>query len=358
MAVTPQDSQIAAQTETAFGVVGGAGWRFYEFLNETLDFNKNVKQSPGLRSGVRVARSARRYVPTAEGAGDLVVELQDKALGQFLQAAFGQASSTGLTGGGFQQMFTLGSGASGSVPFRPSMTVQKGIANPTSGNVEVVTYLGSTVDQFMFTFPQADIATLKMTLNSRDVNTSAASAGAPSYVATPSLFHFGQANFQVCLASSLTVPVSTTPTAVTGLAAFTGPGPIANVNVRSAEVSVDNKAAQDRYNMDGTGRKKQPVAGIWDLKGKFTAEYSTTAFRDAYLADSPLALVITYVSTTVVGSTFTTLQVVIPEVKLDSSVPQVNGYDLITTDFNFTILDNLSAQAPIYVVMFTSDTSL
>ena len=360
---TPQDAQLCAQTETTFGVRTGGAWagvKSYEFLTESLDFTKNIKQSAGLRSGVRVARSARRYIPTAEGTGDITLELQDRQLGQLLQAAFGLATSVGITGASpaYQQMFTIGNPATNGPVLRPSLTIQKGIPNVISQAVEPVTFLGATIDSFMLSFPNADIATMKMTVNARDVDTTTPVVSPVSYVITPTLFHFGQANGQVCLLSNLTVPTSTTPTATTGLAAVASP--VANVNIRSAEVQIDNKADQGRYNLGGSGRKSQPVAGMWDIKGKFTAEYTTTFFRDAYLNETPFSLVLTYTSPTLItGSTYTTMQLTLPEIKLDSAVPQVNGTGLITTDFNFSVLDSLSVTTqPIYFVLYTTDTGL
>ena len=360
---TPQDAQISAQNETVFGVLNSGLWatvKSYAFISESLDFTKNVKQDAGLRSGYRVARSPRRYVPTAEGTGDISLELQDKVLGQFLQAAFGLASSTGITGvsGGFQQMFTIGNTSTNGPALRPSMSIQKVIPNVIAQTLDQVTLLGATIDNFSFAFPNADFATAKFTINAKDVNTSAIYAGAPIYTVSPTLFHFGQANVQICTLSNLIVPTATTPTPVTGLAQVASP--IGNVNIRSAEIQVDCKADQARYNLGGGGRKSQPVAGMWDIKGKFTAEYTTTYFRDAYLNETPFSLVLTYTTPTLLsGTTFTTMQLVLPEVKLDSAVPQVNGTDLVTTDFNFSVLDPLSGTIqPIYFVLYTSDPAL
>jgi len=364
---TPQDAQISAQIESTFGVLNSGLWatvKSYAFISESLDFTKNVKQDSGLRSGYRVARSARRYVPTAEGTGDITVELQDKILGQFLQAAFGLGSNNAIVGAspGQQQMFTIGNTATNGPAFRPSLSIQKAIPNVVAQTLDQVTFLGATIDSFTFAFPNADFATAKFTINAKDVNTSAIYAGAPIYAVTPTLFHFGQANVQICTLANLVVPTAATPTPTTGLAQVTSP--VGNVNIRSAELQIDCKADQGRYNLGGGGRKSQPVAGMWDIKGKFTAEYTTTFFRDAYLNDSPFSLVLTYTTPTLInGTTFTTLQVVLPEIKLDSAVPQVNGTDLITTDFNFSVLDPLSgagvtAVQPVYFVLYTLDAAL
>ena len=72
---TAQDCSIGLATESPFRTYA-APTRFLEFTDESLGWNKNVKQGQGLRTGARLARSGRRTVPTADGGGDLVSNLR------------------------------------------------------------------------------------------------------------------------------------------------------------------------------------------------------------------------------------------------------------------------------------------
>ncbi|WP_206689906.1 hypothetical protein, partial [Streptococcus pseudopneumoniae] len=65
---TPQDCSVGLGVESVYGTAV-ARTRWCEFLDESFNFVKNVKQGVGLRVGSRVARSGRRVVASAEGSG-------------------------------------------------------------------------------------------------------------------------------------------------------------------------------------------------------------------------------------------------------------------------------------------------
>jgi hypothetical protein len=54
-----QDCSVGFVAETTYKT-GVTVSRWVEYLDESLDWNKNIKQGKGLRVGSRVARSARR----------------------------------------------------------------------------------------------------------------------------------------------------------------------------------------------------------------------------------------------------------------------------------------------------------
>ena len=66
----------------------------------------------------------------------------------------------------------------------------------------------------------------------------------------------------------------------------------------------------------------------------------------------------TLTSTESLSAGTATLQVVLPAVKLDSGIPVSNNGDFVTVEHNFTVLDNLTAAQPLYVVLRTADTAL
>jgi hypothetical protein len=332
---TFQDAALIGKKETTYKT-GVTGDRSFEYLDESLGWDKNVKQGQGLRAGSRVARSPRRVVPTAAGNGDWSLECISKGMGYLWEWCLGTGSSTLVSGTTYQQVFTLSD-----TP--PSWTLQKQLPE-VGGTIDAYTFLGAMVSGWELNCPNSDIATLKMTLDIGDIAT-ATGAFTNSYpTAAANLFHFQNGSISN---GTLTAPTTT----ALGSAAT----PLASV--RSFNVSVNNNLAGDRYNFGGAGRKDKPTVGLREISGSVVVEYSSTTFRDAVLNDTAMCLVLNLTA----GALSTgneTLQVILPEVKFDNELAKTNGTDLITQTMNFAVLDNLTAAQPIWVVTRTSDTAL
>jgi hypothetical protein len=331
---TTQDASIGMVAESTYGT-GVTVTRWVEYTDETLDLNKNIKQGMGLRVGSRVARSARRVIPTSDTGGDFTVEATSKGLGLLWQFVMGTGVSTLVAGSTYQQLFTL-------ADVMPSYTIQKGLPE-AGGTVDAYTHTGCTCDSFEFDFINADIARLKTTIDGQAVTTATAYA-APSYAASPNLYHFANASI---MSGTLTAPTTT--------ALASGATPIADV--RGGNIVVSHNTTQDRYNAGASGKKQKPTTGLRTITGKLDVEYDSTTFRDAVINDTPMNLIVQYTG----GSLSTgveTLQIVVPEIKFDSELPKTNGTDLIIQSMSFQGLDNLTAAQPIWVVTRTSDSAL
>lgn len=333
---TFQDCSVGFTAESTYKTYI-APTKWVEFIDESFDFKKGVKQGEGLRVGGRVPRSGRRTVPYADGGGDLSVELNAKGLGVLYSSIFGTGTSTLVSGSTFQQLFTLGDAPQ-------SLTVQKGVPQ-VGGTVDPYSFLGSMVQTSEFNFPNADIANVKATFDFGDVTT-AQSYVAPTYTAG-NLFHFAQATIN--LGGTLTVPTATVAASVSSPSA---------VSVRDVSIKIDHKLAQDRINANSTGRKSKPTVGLREITGSITYEYDQTTLTTAFLADTDMPLLISYVGTGALSVGFETFQIACPCIRLDDQVPMANKGDLITVKSNFTVLDNLVAAQPIYGVSRTADTTL
>jgi len=332
------DASVGSIPESTYGTPLTPS-RFYEFVDESFDYEKTTKQGAGIRVGGKVARSARRVVTQTQAKGDLTVELTSKGLGTLLQACFGTGASTLVSGTTYQQNFTLGT-----TPSPPSMTIQKGLVR-ADGTVDPFTYNGGVVDSFEIDCPHGDIAKLKAAFVFRDMLTATGYA-APSYVTSPSLFHFAQGS--LTLGGTVTAPTTTT------LAS----GGTAAANVRDFQIKVDNKLTTDRFNYSGAGKMAAPTYGLRDIGGKMTVEYTDATLFNAYMADTPLALTLTFTTTESLSTGFSQMQIVLPEIKLNGEIPKANGTDLITLSVDFDVLDNLTATQPIWLVLRTADTAL
>lgn len=332
---TPQDASIGIFVESTYKTPG-TPTRWWEYYDESLDWDKNVKQGKGLRPLSRVDRSGRRTVPSAMGKGDFSLECISKGMGLFWQGCLGAGVSTNVSTGVFQQVFTLGD-----TP--PSWTLQKGIPE-LGGTVDPYTFEGVMVDTWELDFPNADICAVKATLDIGDLITSQAYT-APSYASAPNLFHFA--------GGSVSTGTLTPPTATALGSAVTNVG-----DIRGGSLVVGNNLGGNRLNMGGAGRKSKPyIGGNRSIQLKLDAEYDATTFRDAVLNETPLCVLLNWIAGSLTAG-FETLQVIIPELKADSELPKTNGQDLVIQSMSFTGLDNLTAAQPIWVVSRTSDTAL
>lgn len=336
--VAALDASIGFGTETTYKT-GVTPTRWLEYNDESITWRKNIKQGQGLRVGSRVARSARRVVPTADGGGDYSLDCVSKGMGLLLSYLLGTGTSTLVSAGTYQQVFTL-------ADTLPSFTLQKGIprmAADATFSIDPYTYLGCTADSFEFTFAAQDRLGLKATIDAADVTTATAYT-APSFAAAPNDYHFAGASIYT---GTLTAPTST--------ALASAPTLIAEA--RSGTLAVSHNAKQDRYNFGGGGRKSKPPVGLRDITGKLELEYSSTTFRDAVLNDTPMTLVVTYTAGAL-STGLETFQVAVPEIKLDGDLPNSNGTDPVMQSLTYRGLDNLSAAQPLWVVLRTSDAAL
>jgi hypothetical protein len=331
---TTQDCSIGVAQETTYKT-GVTVTRWLEYTDESLDWNKSIKQGKGLRVGGRVARSARRVVPTADGGGDVSFELTSKGLGPWLDSALGTSAVTLVSGTTYQHNFTLGDSPK-------SLTLQKGLVE-AGGTVDAYTFLGCMISQLELTFANDDIGMAKFSVDAGDLTTATAYA-TPSYPASPSLFHFG--NWSITT-GTLTAP---TTTALASMASTVA-------DFRDASVSINNNLRTDRFNGGANGRKAKPLVGLREISGSCTVEYDSTTFRDAVLNDTPMGLLFQYTGAAL-STGVETIQVVLPEVKFDTELAKTNGTDLITQSMKFQVLDNLTAAQPIWVVIRTSDAAL
>lgn len=330
-----QDCSLGLGVETVYGTPV-VQTRWVEYLDESLDFKKSVKQGLGLRVGGRVARSIKRVVPTADGGGDFSMECTAKGMGLLWAACMGSGTSTLVSASTYQQVFTLADSPS-------SLTLQKGLPQ-LGGTVDAYTFPGCTVSQFDLDFANGDIVKLKATIDAKDMLTATAYA-APSYAATPNnLFHFA--------GGSISTGTLTSPTTI-----ILGAGVTPVADVRGGTISVNHNIKGDRFNLGGAGRKAKPTTGLRAITGKIDVEYDSTTFRDAVLGDTPMNLVLTWTAGALTTG-LETLQVVIPEVKFDSEIAKTNGTDLIIQSMAFQGLDNLVASQPMWIVSRTADIAL
>jgi hypothetical protein len=158
-----------------------------------------------------------------------------------------------------------------------------------------------------------------------NVNYGAATAlQAASYTAGTNMFSFNQGKLVAGGSTSV----------VSGVWTNTGGTTVANV--RTISVKGKNALKQDRFQMGSTVRSEQLDNNYRDYTAAADVEYNGRAFYDAFAADLPLCLVLSF--TTASGAV---LQLFAPVgFQNDGSSPQVGGPDIIIQKLAFSILDD------------------
>lgn len=337
------DVSIGHKDESTYGTAATVD-RFDEPKPGSVKFtyDKGVVQGEGLRVGSSVARAARRVVTTKNYGVEYEIEALSKGQGMTWKRLMGTSASANVAGSTYQQLFKLGT----SSDVVPIFTTQ-GCAVRSGGTVDPYTFAGCVVESWELSAQRGEIVTIKPKINARSLTT-ATSYATPSYVTSPSLFHFAQGTLTAGTGYTVTVPTGTALGSMASGTAFT--------DIESVSLSVDLKRDLERFVFGGAGLKSTPTAGMPEIKGKMTIQYTDRAAVDAFLADTTVSLLLTFDTGVALSTGNETLQITCPAIKLEGDLPEPNG-ELVRTDVDFTVLDD-GTNAPLYVAIRTADTAL
>jgi hypothetical protein len=307
-------SQLGIATESTYNT-GVTVTRFYEFNQESTQYNKKVAEGMGLRAGGLLPRAQRRVVTTSDVTGDIELDLPTKGLGLLLAHAMGSFPT--VSAGAYT--FTLGD------LYGKSFTTQVGVPQ-YGGTVTPKTISGCKVSSFELGVSSGAIATGKFSIDAAALTT-ATSLATASYSASTGIFHFAQ--------GAITID----GTAV--------------ANVKDFTITVDNTIKNDRYNLGASGAKsEQLINGFRKVSGKITAEFSDTTLLTKFLADTSAAINLTFNGGTGFG-----LSITVSAVKFDADTPKVSGPGVVDLAMSFTAYDN-GTDAPLTIVYTTTDSTL
>lgn len=336
---TPQDCSINVATESTYGTYV-AGTRAFEFDDESFTFEPSRAEGEGLKVSARTKLAYRSVDTVKAGSGSLTIPAMTKGMGILLSAACGTNSVTLVSGSTYQHNFTLGDTPA-------SLSIQKSIPRTTSGTVDPYSFLGCMVSSWSFDGANSEIPSFSFDFDVRNLDTAQAFASLtyPS-LGVGSIYSFKDS--AALYGGTLTVPTTTA----------LGTGATAVTDVRDFKLEVNNNLTDDRFNIGGAGLKSKPTVGMREISGSFTAEYEATTYRDDFLANTSRPLVVTYTSAESLSTGTSTLQFVLPDVKLRSAIPVANKGDLVTVEHNFTAYQTTTSAQAIYVVLRTADTAI
>lgn len=338
---TQQDASIGFGLESTFKT-GVTPDHFFEFLTEDFNWNPTFTDNNGMRVGRIVKAADRRVLTKEEANGSMELELMAKGMGYLFNAALGNATSTIVSGSAYQQVITPAT-----TDYLPSYTVQVGVAPLGGGALNPQTYTGVLCDGFDLKSTNAAIPTCKFSFVGSTMSTGTALAAA-SYPASNFPWSFVQGS----------IVVGGTPTTPTSTALSSGGTAVADI--REFDLSWKNNLDKNGFNYGGSGqRSRKPARGEVSLTGTLVAEYDNNNLRDAFRNQSDLAVVMTFQSSVAIsGGNFPTLQIVLPDVRLNGEMPKPNKGDVITQSISFDGLDNRVAASSLYIAIVTAETAL
>lgn len=338
---TQQDASIGLKKETTYKTLVTVD-TFYEFTDEDFSWNPTFTQGSGQRYGRRMDAADRRVLTKEDAGGSFTVEGITKGLGKLFEAALGTATSTLAGTLAYQQLFTPTD-----TDYLPSYTIQKGVPLLGGGAVQAQTFGGCVCSGFELSAKNGDIPTIKFNFMGATVDTATGYA-TPSYASGTRLLSFTGGS--ITIGGSVTVPTTT------ALAS----GGTSVANIREMDFSYDNNLDSEGFYLGGAGKRgRKNALGKRSGTGQLTAEYTDNVLRDAYLAQTDLALVLTFADTTAIeGSTYPTLQITIPNIRLEGELPKSANGEVVTLQSGFTVLDNRTAAHPLYVAIVTAETAI
>jgi hypothetical protein len=323
-------AQLGLSESSTFGVFQ-TPTRFLEFNEESLEYQIERVESPGLRAGNRVLRTDR-YAPGQKRVeGSLTLEPATKGFGLVLKHALGATSITTPSGATNARLHshTLGD------IFGTSLTVQVGRPD-VSGTVQPFTYLGCRVDTLSLSSSVDELLVAEVGLVGQD-ETRSESLATATYPTTGSAAAYEQFYWTQGVIS------------IAGSAVGV---------VTDFEIELNNNLKSDRYFLGGATMSEPILAGMTEITGTVTVEFLNLTAYERFVNNTQVALTAKWTAATAIeSSTFPYIEVNIPKVRFDGPAnPQVGGPDVITHELPFKALFD-GTNGPITVDYMTSDTT-
>lgn len=330
---------IAAETTPGTAVTVT---RFYEFLDESLDYELTRLDSQGLRAGQAFERASRSTVSRYGASGDFTVEHADTGFGLLWQHCLGSQTTTGVqigTTGAYRQVHTPGSHDG------MGLTIQVGRPQAEDGVVKPFTYRGSKVGEWEFSVSDGDLAQMKITVDAWDEVTATA-------LASPVFENNGVFSFADASVFTLGGTVSTTA----GLTSVTGGSSLSSV-MTSLKLTGKTPMATERYGLGNSGIKRNQIANdIPTITGTLEGEFGVQSeIYDLYRSNTTTALQLDLAHGTAGTGQAFRLSLIMPAVKFIKGGPEVDGPDIVELKPEFKVYDD--GTNPVMQVVLVTGTS-
>jgi hypothetical protein len=325
-------SGIAAQwcafDEATYGVSLLTTPKFFACDSDSLKLRKVPKDGTGIYAGAQFETANRRYALEYNAGGALPMDLPERGLQQWLfrmMGSFGQAASA-LTQDGVTGAYSA-THAPGFLDGH-SFTLQAGRPD-IGGTVKPATYVGSKVSEWEISCAMNSIAKLNLTIEAR--NELFLSWKDPLNGSVPTLQAFTAPAGGAFRWVGASVHVGGTPSTTSGVTSLSG-STLAGHVTGPISVKYQRQLKLDRYAPDVAPFRNEPITnGRSNVSGQLVVEWlNTDSWTAAYQNDSATAIQYTFIAEAIgSGSDFATLDILVPNVRLNGDSPSVGGVQVL-----------------------------
>ena len=264
--------------ESAFGTPATLDELVSYTGSPSVDWDAKDEASEVINPGaLALVEGSYRAVESVSGSSEH--EVKAKGKGRIYKAALGDGSSTLVSTGLYQQLFTLGLG-----PLFDALTLQ--FARPMwDATFDVHTYPGASVTSIEWKIDNAGVLTETIEWDARTMLTNVAQASLTRVAS--SRFTFAGWTFA---SGVLTKPTTTT------LASCTVP----LTGVKSFSIKVENDSVTDDYRANDAGLKSQPPVMLRKITGQIEADNtpSVAALRSTWKSNGTIPFTSTFTAGT------------------------------------------------------------
>lgn len=339
-------AQFGLAAETTVGTAV-AVTRFLEFDSESFARNKQIVQGQGLRAGKAYLRGARRAFTTRDVNGQVVMEVPSRGAGLLFKQMIGSTATP--VQNGVTTAYTQTHVPSSNMQNGLSLTVQVGKPS-ANGTVNPFTYNGVKVTDWEIACAVGGIPMLTVNFDGWDETTS----GAGAYALQAASYTLGNVyNF-----TQGTLYLGGTPSTASGIVSIAGGTAVAAIT--AASVKNTHSLKTDRYYFGSAGIKAEQLHnGYSSISGTLNAEFiDMSSVYNTFQTDAATALELKFVGGQIgTSGYFETLDIIIPQIRLEGGTPPVAGPDMLQINANFTGLDD-GTNAPIQLQYISADTTL
>jgi hypothetical protein len=300
------------------------------FDSETLGAEKGVLQSVGLDGTSEVVPGSRRRVSTRGAAGGLVADYPALGVLPLLKHTLGVVLSGPTqiaTSGAYKTIFQLGSNRG------LGLTFQEGVPR-TDGTRDIYTYPGTKINSLELACSVSQLLKMTLGLRSWKERTDVAYAS-PTYL--------GAANQAFSFLDATVFTLGGTVVNTSGVLSVTG-GASPTSLVNGMSLKIDRTQAEDRRGFGSAGYIGEPIEiDRPPISGSFSSEYGAAAdFYTPFISDVGVPFQMTFVNPTQIGTggQFPTLDIVIPQLRIDTDPTQVGGPGLIGQNVTWSVTND------------------
>lgn len=377
--------QIGYAVEVTPGTPVVTGMAFIPLAGkESLTTERDRTESEGIIAGRRILDASMWNGGLIKCGGDIPHELYNKGIGKLFTGMFGTVTSTT---GPVSTLYThtwTGPGAPA------SLTIQKGVPSVT-GTVNPFTYAGCKVESWEMGCKAGEIVTLGLTVagmnetqfrSVTDGVTTSASAAITSATAAFRPDDIGKPisgtgipalatilSVQSATNATLSANATATGSSITfsigiALASATYPSLLApfkythgaitfggsSLKCKEVTLAGNNGMDSDRYFIGQRGREVPLEAGLHEMTGSLTIEFTDMTQYSRFIAETTHALVVGFTNSLGESVTFTM------NARVDGVTPVMEGRGIVTQEMAFKAVGSTDAAAFSIVVVSTDTT--